>query len=339
MNRNNNLSKILSYPAVFYRPLFIAVAVSSSVLLGCAPQAESMFEQQAEAEAANEIGANIKIEKREASESVPVADSVASQQALSIDISKQQTIARQPECDPQQATCQYLELNTLRFTPAQPWLSAIMWQTISRVLSPDTPFASQQQVAKDTVASVLKQIEFSSEGVSSQPSYQRINTDLTVNEHGAAISAGDNAKATSDNANAASNNKVTGYLLVEATEHRGANHQQWQLNYIMLDMQKKLQLTLEDILLPNADIDKLLMAFQAPKKQWLSEQGIEQQYLEAWPLPLAKQWYIDQQGLHLVYQSGELLNNKPNTVDLVVAFSQLQGIVKPDYMVASSLSQ
>lgn len=327
MKRYKHPSNFLNSLSMSNRYLLVALTmtVSSSLLLGCAPQPESMFEQQAEAEAANEIGTDIKVETPEPSEVSPLSEpvaaadgSVASQQAPSIEISKQQIIARQPKCDSQQATCQYLELNILGFNPSQPWLSGIMWQTIARVLSPDTPFASQQQVAKNSVASVLKQIEFSSEGVSSQPIYQRVNTDLTINEH--------------EN----SNELITGYLLVESTQQRGATHQQWQLNYIMLDMQKKLQLSLEDILLPDADIDKLLNTFQAPKKIWLSKQGVEQQYLEAWPLPLAKQWYIDQQGLHLVYQSGELLNNKPYAVDLVVPFSQLQGIIKPEYKIASS---
>jgi hypothetical protein len=263
-------------------------------------------------------------------------DKTGHKQALPINISKQQTIARQPNCNGQQTRCQYLELNTLAFTPPQPWLTNIMWQTVARALSPDAPFISQQQVARDSVSALLKQIEFHSAGVSSQPKYQRIDTDLILNQ---GLSADSVAASNSSNMDSHMNNEVmTGYLLVESTQQRSEDHQQGHRDYVMLDMQKKLQLTVEDVLLADADTQKLLSTFNTIKKQWLAEQGVEQQYLEEWPLPLSEQWYIDQQGLHLVYQSGELLNTQLQPVDFVVPFTQLQGIVKPSYMVRLSTS-
>ncbi|WP_201601510.1 hypothetical protein [Psychrobacter submarinus] len=302
----------------------IMLVLASQVLLGCAPQPESMFEQQAEEEAANEIGAHSTIQNYELSKpsTSSALDKTGHKQALPINVSKQQTIARQPNCNGQQTRCQYLELNTLAFTPPQPWLTNIMWQTVARALSPDAPFISQQQVARDSVSALLKQIEFHSAGVSSQPKYQRIDTDLILNQ----------------GLSADSNEVMTGYLLVESTQQRSEGHQQGHRDYVMLDMQKKLQLTVEDVLLADADTQKLLSTFNTIKKQWLAEQGVEQQYLEEWPLPLSEQWYIDQQGLHLVYQSGELLNTQLQPVDFVVPFTQLQGIVKPNYMVRLSTS-
>ena len=47
--------------------LVIMLVLASQVLLGCAPQPESMFEQQAEEEAANEIGAHSTIQNYELS--------------------------------------------------------------------------------------------------------------------------------------------------------------------------------------------------------------------------------------------------------------------------------
>ncbi|WP_300406557.1 hypothetical protein [uncultured Psychrobacter sp.] len=319
----------------------IMLVLASQVLLGCAPQPESMFEQKAEEEAANEIGAhstiqNYELSKPSTSSAANALDKTGHKQALPINISKQQTIARQPNCNAQQTSCQYLELNTLAFTPPQPWLANIMWQTVARTLSPDTPFISQQQVARDSVSALLKQIEFRSEGVSSQPKYQRIDTDLILNQ---GLSADSVAASNGSNMDSHMNNEVmTGYLLVESTQQRSEDHQQGHRDYVMLDMQKKLQLTVEDVLLADADTQKLLSTFNTIKKQWLAEQGVEQQYLEEWPLPLSEQWYIDQQGLHLVYQSGELLNTQLQPVDFVVPFTQLQGIVKPSYMVRLSTS-
>lgn len=335
MNRYNDAPKPNNTLSTGYVAFLLAIMAmaASSVLLGCAPQPKSMFEQQAEAEAANEISATSQIQNPQSSDpslSTLIDDT---KQGLAIDISKQQAIARQPNCIPEQNSCQYLELNSLVFTPAQPWLASIMWQTIARVLSPDTPLTSQQQVAKDSILALLKQIEFSTEGVSSQPSYQRIDTDLIVNEQ--AIVTDDTVVADAD----ADNVQVTsGYLIIESTQHRGATHQQWHLDYVMLDMQKKLQLTIADILLPEVDTDQLLSAFQSSKNEWLISQGVERQYVEQWPLPLAEQWYIDQQGLHMVYQSGALLNNELDAVDLVVPFAQLQGLIKPEYKVRSSVS-
>ena len=319
----------------------IMLVLASQVLLGCAPQPESMFEQKAEEEAANEIGAhstiqNYELSKPSTSSAANALDKTGHKQALPINISKQQTIARQPNCNAQQTSCQYLEINTLAFTPPQPWLANIMWQTVARTLSPDTPFISQQQVARDSVSALLKQIEFRSEGVSSQPKYQRIDTDLILNQ---GLSADSVAASNGSNMDSHMNNEVmTGYLLVESTQQRSEDHQQGHRDYVMLDMQKKLQLTTEDVLLADADTQKLLSTFNTIKKQWLAEQGVEQQYLEEWPLPLSEQWYIDQQGLHLVYQSGELLNTQLQPVDFVVPFTQLQGIVKPSYMVRLSTS-
>ncbi|WP_300392971.1 hypothetical protein [uncultured Psychrobacter sp.] len=319
----------------------IMLVLASQVLLGCAPQPESMFEQKAEEEAANEIGAhstiqNYELSKPSTSSAANALDKTGHKQALPINISKQQTIARQPNCNAQQTSCQYLEINTLAFTPPQPWLANIMWQTVARTLSPDTPFISQQQVARDSVSALLKQIEFRSEGVSSQPKYQRIDTDLILNQ---GLSADSVAASNGSNMDSHMNNEVmTGYLLVESTQQRSEDHQQGHRDYVMLDMQKKLQLTVEDVLLADADTQKLLSTFNTIKKQWLAEQGVEQQYLEEWPLPLSEQWYIDQQGLHLVYQSGELLNTQLQPVDFVVPFTQLQGIVKPSYMVRLSTS-
>ena len=321
--------------------LMIMLVLASQVLLGCAPQPESMFEQKAEEEAANEIGAhstiqNYELSKPSTSSAANALDKTGHKQALPINISKQQTIARQPNCNAQQTSCQYLEINTLAFTPPQPWLANIMWQTVARTLSPDTPFISQQQVARDSVSALLKQIEFRSEGVSSQPKYQRIDTDLILNQ---GLSADSVAASNGSNMDSHMNNEVmTGYLLVESTQQRSEDHQQGHRDYVMLDMQKKLQLTVEDVLLADADTQKLLSTFNTIKKQWLAEQGVEQQYLEEWPLPLSEQWYIDQQGLHLVYQSGELLNTQLQPVDFVVPFTQLQGIVKPSYMVRLSTS-
>ena len=71
----------------------IMLVLASQVLLGCAPQPESMFEQKAEEEAANEIGAhstiqNYELSKPSTSSAANALDKTGHKQALPINISK-----------------------------------------------------------------------------------------------------------------------------------------------------------------------------------------------------------------------------------------------------------
>lgn len=330
------------------RPLIFAalLASGSSALISCGQPPQSLFERQAEAESANDFEINAGTGEQLASIAPVTPVTIDNAFATSIDIIKQQSSAQQPNCIPTQTDCQYFELNVLSFNPAQPWLTSIMWQTIARVLAPETPLASQDETAKKTVLKLFNQIEYSVQAVDTLPMYQRIDTELILNPvldnrfyNGSVHSNGLSDSKTDENKNttvAARNPIATGYLSVRSRHHRGARRQQ-QLSYVMLDMQKKLQLTIDDILLPQVTTEALLLAFQTAKKDWLTLQGVEHKYLEDWPLLLSKQWYLDAQGLHMVYQSGELLDVKTDAVDLMVPYSLLQNLIKPRYMVQAPL--
>ena len=152
--------------------LSVLLVISSSSLLSCEQKPQSMFEQQANIKSAHDL----EFDTTDSNDRTQVAAVAATIQA-----SKQQAIARQPNCDPLQTPCQYFELNILQFSPEQPWLTSIMWQTIARVLAPETPLASQDEVAKKTVAMLFNQIEYSEQVVKSLPMYQRIDTELVLN--------------------------------------------------------------------------------------------------------------------------------------------------------------
>lgn len=306
----------------------ILAVICVGSLLGC-EQPKSPFERQAEAESSN----NIQIDKRSDTDKQAVVIKETTPHPIintSISIDQQQAIARQADCDPKQDTCQYIELNTLSFTPEQPWLSSIMWQTIARILSPVAPLTSQDQTAKNTVLKLFKQIEYNHKIVRSLPLYLRIDTELVLNP---VI----NSPIVDNNVTLEplSTNISTGYLIIRSSQQRSTT--QPQLNYVMLDIQKKLQLRVEDILLPQVTTDNLLQALQAPKREWLIMQGVEQQYLEDWPLTLSNQWYLDQRGLHMIYKSEDLSNTKAGTVDLLLPDIVLQGLIKPEYIVKASL--
>ncbi|WP_201586136.1 hypothetical protein [Psychrobacter jeotgali] len=304
----------------FYISIWLTLSMSSVALFGCKPQPKSPFEQQAETNSNNGMDISVSNQAVESqvddevaivTEVTPVVTENAADKP--IQITKQQAIARQPNCDPSQKACQYFELNILDFTPQQPWLTSIMWQTIVRVVAPQAPLVSQDETAKKTVLMLLNQVEYSETMVSSLPLYQRIETEVVFNP------------ATPDTVD-------TGYLVIRSNQQRGTDRQ--HINYVMLDMQKKLQLNIKDILLPEVSTAELLTSFQNAKKQWLMSQGVEQQYLDEWPLHLSRQWYLDEQGLHMVYQSGELLKSSTDAVDLIVPYELLEGLIKPNYKIS-----
>ncbi len=306
--------------------LSVVFLFSITSLIGCDQQPKSMFEQQADNKAADKIviasdDQSVLIKPDLSKDRI----SGETNKMAAIQVNKQQAIAHQRNCDPNKKPCQYFELNVLGFVPEQPWLSSIMWKTIAQILAPSTPLASQDQAAKNTILMLLKQIEYSEQAVNTSSLYQRIDTELVLNRVGTS-----NADAAIE-ASSKSEPMVTGYLLVRSTVKRGSSPH--HLDYVMLDIQKKLQLTIEDILLPTVSTDSLLLAFQGAKEDWLISQGVAKDSVDDWSLPLSQQWYLDEQGLHLVYQSTELLEVDTEAADLLVPYSQLTALIKPAYIV------
>ena len=333
MNTHNHQPKS-STPSLL---LGLLLAISS-ILMGCEVQPHSLFEQQAEAESANKIKTPSNA-KTQVAVIAPVMPNTANNNVVTrLNVVKKQVIAQQPNCDAAQRDCQYLELNILHFNPEQPWLTSIMWQTIARVLAPTTPLASQDESAKKTVSMLFNQVAYAEQAVPTLPMYQRIDTELVLNPTINKLQKNHN---TSTSKTSTSKNEVgaadSGYLVIRSNQHRDDNRQQ-QVSYVMLDIQKKLKLTINDILLPQVSTDALLLTVQTAKKEWLTLQNnrlqsATQKDLQPTPLALSQQWYLDDKGLHMVYQAGELSDRQIETTDLVVPYSALQGLIKPQYLV------
>lgn len=319
----------------------IVTALLAVSVVNCGEQPKSIFEQQAESESAAQIEADVTNTDIKNSidnnESAQLANDI-NIPSKSINVIKQHAIARQPNCDPAQSECQYFELNVLDFTPEQPWLTSIMWQTIARVLAPETPLASRDETAKKTVLMLFNQIEYAEKRVDTLPLYQRIDTELVLN-----------GLPTMDKAAVSKVDTIaTGYLVVRSNNYRRVSRQHF--DYVMFDMSKKLQLTIEDIVIEPDGADKLLVAFESAKTQWQMQQSTTQQAIEQdttesteiekLPFVLSTQWYLDAQGLHMVYQSKQLIDTQAvmdeSTVDLMVPYAKLRGIIKPEYVVISS---
>ena len=315
-----------------------ASLIVSTSLIGCNQQPKSMFERQAETESADDR--TVIVDNTTSGASAFAENSSADSTVSPIQVKKQQAIARQPNCDASKKACQYFELNILEFMPKQPWLSSIMWKTIAQVLAPEAPLASQDQTAKDTILMSLKQVEYGEQVVATLPMYERIDTELVLHPT-RTITQGSGATETKETI-------ATGYLLVRSVEEYGSTQQ--YLHYVMVDVQKKLQLTIRDILLPKVSTDALLLAFTNAQQEWLMLQGVDQDQLGKWPLQLSDQWYLDEQGLHMVYQSRQLLakqtvatdtplHTRADTeiVDLVVPYTLLEGLIRPYYKVENKV--
>ena len=309
-------------------------------LLSCEQQPKSIFEQQAESKSTEELAIDeenkVLIAPVETAASTNnnvnsnannstntnVTDTLERQDVIKIN--KQQAIARQPNCDASKKSCQYFELNVLKFIPEQPWLTSIMWKTIAQVLVPEAPLASQDQAAKNKILMLLKQVEYADNETNTLPMYGRIDTELVLHP----ITNSDTNKQ------GAPTTMATGYLLVRSTEERGSSTQ--HLNYVMLDVEKKLQLTIEDILVAKDSKDQLLTSLQKARKDWLVSKGMVETDGDKRLLQLSSQWYLDEQGLHMVYRSGELIKAQTHTVDLIVPYRLLIGLIKPSYVVKKS---
>ncbi len=294
-------------------------------LLSCEQPPKSMFEQQAESKSAKELP----IDKKDKVLVAPVDTSASANNNVNsnanssvIKINKQQAIARQPNCDASKKSCQYFELNVLEFIPEQPWLTSIMWKTIAQVLVPEAPLASQDQIAKNKILMLLKQVEYADNQTNTLPMYGRIDTELVLHPI--------YTKSDTDDQSAPAT-VATGYLLVRSTEERGSSTQ--HLNYVMLDVEKKLQLTIEDILVTKDSKDQLLISLQKARNNWLVSKGMVETDVDKRPLQLSSQWYLDEQGLHMIYRSGELIKAQTHTVDLIVPYRLLTGLIKPSYVV------
>ena len=307
-------------------PLSAAVV---ALLFGCQPQPQSMFEQQAEADTA-ESGDTTYTETQTDSNATAVVKPVQAVDTSvpTMDVIRRQAIARQRGCDPKSSECQSFELNVLQFQPEQPWLTSIMWQSIARLLNPQMPLTSQDETAKKTVSILFNQIAYSEQRVTTLPLHQRIDTDLVLS----AQEDSQTDMASPKNSDATQ----TGYLVVRLTDMSTDAERQFA-HYVMLDMQTQLQLTLSDILLPHITHQQLLATFQNAKKEWLSTQGIAPDKQDDWPLALSKQWYLDTKGLHMVYQSEELLAGNTQAVDLMVPYNLLDGLINPRYIVGAGM--
>lgn len=221
-------------------------------------------------------------------------------------------------------TCIKFELNTLDFSPEQPWLSDIMWQTIAHQIVLDKSLSNEGGTAKVAVRMMLRQIRGIKSSAINLPSYQYINTQFTANDN------------------------QTGYLTVSSLQQRFEHSPILKYTYYqMVDVNTQKQLTLNNILSKKYSKEALLMLLQQSPK--ITASGAE--VVDYIPIDLPVQWYLDDIGLHLLYQPGEMIeeamldtddgmimdnNNLDKIIELIVPSETVNPLLKPEYQMGMS---
>ena len=221
--------------------------------------------------------------------------------------------------------CIEFELNTLDFSPSQPWLTDIMWQTIAHQAVPDKTMSTESGAAKIAVRMMLRQIRGLQTSAINLPIYQYINTEFAINKN------------------------QTGYLKIDSVQQRYEHSPKLNYTYYkMVDLSQQKQLALSDVLQPGHTQEELLMLLQQIPKA--SQSRLVP--IDHLPIDLPAQWYMDDLGLHLLYQPGEIIqqtfderthkaldtNNLDEIIELVVPYAVINSMLKPQYQVGESIN-
>lgn len=129
-------------------------------------------------------------------------------------------------------------------------------------------------------------------------------------------------------------NQLALFSKTAASYSRGAAHGVESIHYYVLDIAHEKQLTLDDILLPGQKpkLDALLhQAYRDWVKKNLPDLDLTE-YEQDWPYKLTNNYTFDQNGLSFLYQEYEMAAYAFGMPELTVPYSQLKGIVKPQYL-------
>lgn len=119
-----------------------------------------------------------------------------------------------------------------------------------------------------------------------------------------------------------------------ASYSRGAAHGVEGIDYYVLDIDRKKQLMLDDILLKGQK-PKLDALLHQAYRDWVKKQMPDldlAEYEESWPYKLTENYTFDQNGLSFLFQEYEIAAYAVGMPELTVPYSQLKGIIKPEYL-------
>ncbi len=123
-------------------------------------------------------------------------------------------------------------------------------------------------------------------------------------------------------------------VVLNSSSYLGGAHGATSQRYYNFDLANQKQVQLHDLLLPKqkANLDKL--AHEA-FKTWIVDSKLAtdpKEYEQAWPFQLTDNFLLGEQGLILQYGEYDIGPYVVGLPRLVIPFSELQGVLKPEYL-------
>ncbi|ENX42468.1 RsiV family protein [Acinetobacter sp. NIPH 2100] len=123
-------------------------------------------------------------------------------------------------------------------------------------------------------------------------------------------------------------------VVLNSSSYLGGAHGSTSQRYYNFDLASQKQIQLHDLLLPKqkAALDKL--AHEA-FKTWIVDSKLAtdpKEYEQAWPFQVTDNFLLGEQGLILQYGEYEIGPYVVGLPRLVIPFSELQGVLKPEYL-------
>ncbi|MCH7392275.1 DUF3298 and DUF4163 domain-containing protein [Acinetobacter dispersus] len=123
-------------------------------------------------------------------------------------------------------------------------------------------------------------------------------------------------------------------VVLNSSSYLGGAHGSTSQRYYNFDLANQKQIQLHDLLLPKqkATLDKLAHeAFKA----WIVDSKLAtdpKEYEQAWPFQVTDNFLLGEQGLILQYGEYDIGPYVVGLPRLVIPFSELQGVLKPEYL-------
>ncbi|ENW95037.1 RsiV family protein [Acinetobacter dispersus] len=123
-------------------------------------------------------------------------------------------------------------------------------------------------------------------------------------------------------------------IVLNSSSYLGGAHGSTSQRYYNFDLANQKQIQLHDLLLPKqkATLDKLAHeAFKA----WIVDSKLAtdpKEYEQAWPFQVTDNFLLGEQGLILQYGEYDIGPYVVGLPRLVIPFSELQGVLKPEYL-------
>lgn len=123
-------------------------------------------------------------------------------------------------------------------------------------------------------------------------------------------------------------------VVLNSSSYLGGAHGATSQRYYNFDLANQKQVQLQDLLLPKQKVTLDKLAHEA-FKTWIVDSKLAtdpKEYEQAWPFQVTDNFLLGEQGLILQYGEYDIGPYVVGLPRLVIPFSELQGVLKPEYL-------